>query len=718
VSLSSRILLSLVLGVAAGLFFGEPLGALAVVGEAFVRLLQMTVLPYVVVSLVAGLGHLGYAEARSLAFRGGLLLLLLWALSFGVVMVMPLAFPAIETASFFSTTQVASPAPVDFLGLYIPANPFHSLANNVVPAVVLFSIALGVALIGMQGKELLVQTLDTLGDALLRVTDFVVRLTPIGVFAIAASAAGTMTVDEFERVQVYLVTYIVLSLVLSLWLLPGLVAALTPIAHRDVVWLSRDALITAFATGSTFVVIPILAERSRELLQRHQLERQDSASLIDVIVPVSNSFPHAAKVLTLSFVVFAGWFVDDPVPLSHYPTLAASGIASTFGSINVAVPFLLDLMQLPHDLFQLFLATGVLNARFGTLLAAMHMLVLTLLGTCALTGVLQVRWERVLRYALGSLLVLGVAVVGMRVFLSGIVDDSYRKDQIIRGMHLVRESAPATVHRVRPPTPPLEPGRTRLETIQHRGVLRVGYRPENSLPFSFRNDADDLVGLDVEMAYSLARGLGVSLELVPVPSVLGQPFGELLASGYCDIVMSRTVLTMTNAGRFDYSQPYLNLTIGFIVRDHRRREFADLESVAARRDLRIAFPDEPYYKRQIARYLPQAEFVTVSNIRTFLEDEEDRFDAMVYIAEVASAWSLLHPEFASVVPDPPMQDVPLAYPLPLGEPEWKNVVDTWIALKQRDGTIDQLYDHWILGRDAEQREPRWSVLRDVLGWVE
>jgi hypothetical protein len=52
-------------------------------------------------------------------------------------------------------------------------------------------------------------------------------------------------------------------------------------------------------------------------------------------------------VLTLSFVVFAGWFVDTAVPLAQYPALAAAGIASTFGSINVAVPFLLDLMQLP-----------------------------------------------------------------------------------------------------------------------------------------------------------------------------------------------------------------------------------------------------------------------------------------------------------------------------------------------------------------------------------
>jgi Na+/H+-dicarboxylate symporter len=718
VSLSSKILLSLVLGIGAGLFFGEPMGALKVVGDAFVRLLQMTVLPYVMISLVAGLGHLGYAEARSLAFRGGLLLALLWALSFAVVALMPLAFPAVETASFFSTTQVEPATQVDFLGLYIPSNPFHSLANNVVPAVVLFSIAMGIALIGMEGKELLVQTLDTLGGALLRVTDFVVRLTPIGVFAIAASASGTMSVAEFERVQVYLVTYIVLSLVLTFWLFPGLVATLTPIRHRDVVWLTRDALITAFATGSTFVVIPLLAERSRQLLRRYELEREDSASLIDVIVPVSNSFPHAAKVLTLSFVVFAGWFVDTPVPLSQYPTLAAAGIASTFGSINVAVPFLLDLMQLPHDLFQLFVATGVLNARFGTLLAAMHVLVLTLLATSALTGVLRLRWGRLLRYVVGSLLVVGAAVGGVRVLLSQVVDTSYQADQIVQGMHLVRDVVPAVVHSEPPPIPAVDPDRNRLETVLARGVLRVGYRPASSLPFNFQNKDGELVGFDVEMAHSLARGLGVSLEFVPVQSDFGQPFAEALASGYCDIVMSRAALTMANAGRFEYSQPYLDLTIGFVVRDHRRREFAQRERVAERDGLRIAFPDDPYYQRRIARFLPRAEFVTVPDIQTFLEDQEGRFDAMVYVAEIASAWSLLYPDFSSVVPDPPFQDVPLAYPLPLGEPEWKNLVDNWIALKQRDGTVTQLYDHWILGRDAEERGPRWSVIRDVLGWVE
>jgi ABC-type amino acid transport substrate-binding protein len=91
---------------------------------------------------------------------------------------------------------------------------------------------------------------------------------------------------------------------------------------------------------------------------------------------------------------------------------------------------------------------------------------------------------------------------------------------------------------------------------------------------------------------------------------------------------------------------------------------------------------------------------------------------MIFVAEIAATWSLLYPKFSSVVPDPPFQGVPMAYPLPLGEAEWKNAVDNWIELTKRDGTIPLLYDHWILGRGAEDRRPRWSVARNVLGWID
>ena len=67
--------------------------------------------------------------------------------------------------------------------------------------------------------------------------------------------------------------------------------------------------------------------------------------------------------------------------MSDYPRLALTGLVTFFGSLNVAVPFLLDLFRIPVDTFQLFLASGVVNSRFGTLVAAMHTVTVALLGT-------------------------------------------------------------------------------------------------------------------------------------------------------------------------------------------------------------------------------------------------------------------------------------------------------------------------------------------------
>ena len=84
-------------------------------------------------------------------------------------------------------------------------------------------------------------------------------------------------------------------------------------------------------------------------------------------MPASFNFPHTGKLLSLSFILFAGWFSGAPVRLSDYPRLALTGFLTFFGSLNAAVPFLLEPFRIPADTFQLFVATGVINSRFGTL---------------------------------------------------------------------------------------------------------------------------------------------------------------------------------------------------------------------------------------------------------------------------------------------------------------------------------------------------------------
>ena len=166
--------------------------------------------------------------------------MVIWVLTFATVAVMPFAFPNLVTASFYSTTMIESVHSPDLVGLYIPDNPFHALANTIVPAVVVFSVAVGVALIGIPQRHTLIRGLDVMSEALLRVNDVVVRLAPVGVFVIAASAAGTMTFEQFQRVQVYLISYVLFALFLTFWLLPAVLACLTPIRQRHILGLMRD----------------------------------------------------------------------------------------------------------------------------------------------------------------------------------------------------------------------------------------------------------------------------------------------------------------------------------------------------------------------------------------------------------------------------------------------------------------------------------------------
>lgn len=133
-NLSTRIVLGLGLGILTGIFFGERVEFLEIPGMAFIRLLQMSVIPYIVVSLIMGLGRLTLREVGLLAMRAGSILLVLWALILCVVLLMPFAFPQWESASFFSTSMVQEPLEFNLMSLYIPSNPFYSLANTIVPA--------------------------------------------------------------------------------------------------------------------------------------------------------------------------------------------------------------------------------------------------------------------------------------------------------------------------------------------------------------------------------------------------------------------------------------------------------------------------------------------------------------------------------------------------------------------------------------------------------
>jgi Na+/H+-dicarboxylate symporter len=713
-SLSTKIFAGLFLGIAAGLFFGEMTAFLDPVGDGFVQLLKMAVLPYIVVSLVAGLGRLNYGMARDLFLRVGGILLLIWAVTFAVIAVVPLTFPDLESASFFSTALLETPKPFDFLQ-FIPENPFGSMANNVVPAVVVFSIALGVALMGVENKDTLIENLEILGSALTRVMVFVARLTPIGVFAIAASSAGTMRLAELGRLQVYVIVYSATCLLLTFCVLPALATTLAPVRYRDILSRTKDALVTAFATDSLLVVLPMLSGEGKGLVSQVGQDTEGADSAVDVIVPASFNFPNVGKLLQLSFVLFAAWFTESVVSLAAYLNLMVSGLFGFFGKPVAAMPFLLDQLRIPADMFQLYLASGVVASRFGTLAAAMQTFVLAVVGALAMAGLARFRWPKFLTATVVSVALLGVFVVSARAYFQQALSGGYDKGEIIAQMQVLDEVRTAKVYRIQPDSLGEDLSRPALDRIRERGFIRVGY-VEGNPPFQFFNGADKLVGFDSAMTQNLAGELGVDLEFVPAKR------GRLafaLNQGRCDLIMSGIVVTPERAEQMALSTPYLDMTLAFVVRDHQRSDFESREAIQSLDSPRIAvFESVPYFVAVARELAPNAELVPIQSPKEFFEDDGTRFDALEYTAEMGAAYSLLNPEFSVAIPHPDIVKIPVAYAMALGDPTLLSFIDAWVDLKQKDGTIQRHYDYWILGQDAAPPTPRWSVIRDVLHWVD
>ena len=713
-TMSTRIVIGLAAGIALGLLIGERTSALNPVADAYIKLLQMTVLPFVTVSIIGGVGALNGSQARALARHVGIVLGLLWALGLAMVFLFPLMFPPHESASFFSTTLIQDNEPFDFVNLYIPTNPFNSLANNIVPAVVLFSLIVGAALTTVPDKARLLDVLAVIGSAVSKATHFVVALTPYGVFAIAAVVAGTLSLDELERLKVYFISYVGMSLFVAFWLLPGLVAALTPVPYRALLSRTRDALMMAFMTTSLLAVLPLLTEQAKALVQEYTAidERQSAAA--DVVAPASFNFPHTGKVLSLSFVLFAGWFADVQVDAANYPKLATAGLLSLFGNVNAAMLFLLDLLRIPADTFRLFVTSGIVNARFGTLVAAMHTLAVAVLGTCAVAGTLTFSPKRIGRFVLVTMVATLALVGGTRVLLRAVTTRPYDKDLLLTSMGMVRDRGSARVFRSTADAPPLPAVRTSvLDRVRDRGVLRVGYF-EDSLPYVFFNVRGELVGFDAEMALQLARDLGVTAEFVPVSRAI---LAEGLDPAVCDLVMSGAAITADRAARVQFSASYLDETVAFLVPDHLLTAFSEWSNIRAMGHLRLGVPRAPYFVQKIRDELADVEIVPFDRLDDIIAVQDPPIDAVVTTAERASAYTLLHPQYSVAVPKPRPFKVPLAYVIAGRDAALTSTVNTWIELKRKDDTVDELFRHWILGQDSVPKRPRWSILRDVLHWL-
>ncbi|MEH6591975.1 MAG: cation:dicarboxylase symporter family transporter [Halioglobus sp.] len=711
-----QILLGLFLGIALGIFLGEFASPFSIGGDVYIALLQMTVLPYIVVSLIGNLGKVTWSQSRSLLLSALALLGFLLLLGMLVLAVIPLAFPEWQSASFFRSALVEPARVFDLVSLYVPANPFSSLSNNVVPAVVLFCILLGVGVSGVPGNFGFLQAMDVLEAALNRINKLVIKITPYGVFAIAAGTAGTISLIELSRLQAYLITYTVIATAMSFVVLPMLVSAVTPFKYRDLVAIPKDTLIMIFAAAKIIVLMPQLVENVKQLFRRYELEDERVDSGAEILMPLAYPFPNLGTFIILMFVPFSAWYMGRSLDLSDQVMFQGASLLSSFVAPIIGIPFLLDLMRIPADMMELFMMSTVYTDRIRVVLGAVHLLSLTIVVLAIRRGVFKLNIVALLRAFVVSALVIGVSLLGVRFYLDKVMDQSYTGGQALVDMRWMERTVPVRSYRDGlPAATDTNLAAGRIDVITRRGALRVGYLAE-SLPFAFSNEKGEVVGFDVELAHKLASDMGVSLELVRVAR---EDINSLFSSGQLDIVMSGIAVTANRALRWSFAGSPMDLTLALLVPDHRRKEFASISALKSIADFKLGIVQSDEGLRHIlASALPNIELVTVPSPRQFLRGNKPELDAIAYSAEGGSAWTLLYPAYTVVVPTDIPVKLSMGYPVPRGESEWARFISEWVTVKRKDGTVDALFEHWIKGRGAEDTSPRWSVIRNVLEWVD
>lgn len=708
-SLQVQILIGIILGALTGLFFGEYAHVLHPIGTAFVMLLKMSVLPLMACALIHAVGRLSVSQARRVLKACILSLLLVWTVVIGMAYVVSFVFPVKDNPSYFSTLISPEDSHDSLLGLFIPINPIHALANDVVPGVVFFSLLFAVALMRRQRKKTLLETLDVIVAVLTNITEWITRLSPIGAFALIAVTAGTMPVDQFSKIRLYFFAYLLGICTLVFFVFPLLVQALTPVRGRRFLEAIRPAFLLAFTTGNTIITLPHILKALQELAQEERLPAEDAEHTAESVVPLAYNFPTVGNLFTILYMLFLSFFFALPFSPMQHLRLVSLGMPVLFGSGNTtlnAVAFLLDALKLPLDGLTLFVETMPLTRNFQMLGSSTGIAVVALLAMFSYCGRLKFRPTVLLRGLAGIAVMLVVAILLIR-YAAG---EPPVTKPVFGGLTL-RHAVPSKIADAQTLTARQLPPELRLDEIQQSGELRVGFSPEIP-PFAYYNDAGELVGYDIAFAHDLARTLDVKLVFVPF---VYATLPEDLETGIFDIAMAATSITPERMKRLNFSQAYLSPPRVLVVEDYRRHNFASYDRLRARKDLSIAVLRGSSLVAPLQEQFPNAEVVTIDRVLDFLKPGVA--DALYFEEAPGTTLSLIFPRYTVVTTDKSLGREHFGYPVPSKATQWQDYVMLWLDIKKLDGFSDKQYAYWVEGK-VDNDAPRWSIIRDVLGWVD
>ena len=166
-----------------------------------------------------------------------------------------------------------------------------------------------------------------------------------------------------------------------------------------------------------------------------------------------------------------------------------------------------------------------------------------------------------------------------------------------------------------------------------------------------------------------------------------------------------------------YSHPIALEKWGFITLDYQRDVYASLDAIRQLESPRIAVFNEREWIDMLKVRLPNAEVIPINSFLEFVNAPPGRFDAHFTGYDRALAYSIAYPQFAAVVPTPDFGSIPLGLAVPVGEESLRDLANSIVEVGTANGVFQEKLDYWIRGEGAQrEREPRWSIGRNVFGW--
>lgn len=362
--LASQIILGLILGIIIGaVFYGNSSVEkfLTPIGDIFIRMIKMIVIPIVVSSLVIGVAGVGdvkkvgklgaktilYFEIiTTVALIVGLLMANWFQPGSGIDMH---ALHKTNITKIAETTEkVEQHGPFDLFVNIVPSNVFESLAQTDMLAIIFFSVlfGLGISAIGEKGRPVL-QFFEGIASAMFWITNLIMKFAPFGVFAFMGVTVAKFGLESLIPLS-KLVGLVYLSMIFFIVVVLGITARIVGVNLFHIVRILKDELILSYTTASSETVLPNLM---------HKMERFGcSKGVTSFVIPTGYSFNldgstlyQAIAAIFIAQVYGIHMSIGDQITLLITLMITSKGIAGVPGVSFVVLSTTLGAMGLPIE---------------------------------------------------------------------------------------------------------------------------------------------------------------------------------------------------------------------------------------------------------------------------------------------------------------------------------------------------------------------------------